>query len=141
MKKLLTLTLLYLFFSCSPEDESPIEACPNEMKMFVKESLSLELTRQEWSISRVQSSEGFVTLSLAGSTNGDSLVIRVFNEGLPFDEGIRLQSDGTFATEITVETFFVNTLPIGEFQQMARLKVFKGAEILEAGLESCTLKF
>lgn len=143
MKKIIFLFLgIALLASCSKkESHQSIILCQQEPKTYSdSDSTSISLTDETWYLTRNNHDGGYVRLQISGSTNGDSVFVRTYGDGLISDYKVNLDSLKKFHSDIEI-SFTYSTLPEDEFTSGTIVKVYRATDILSVELKSCTLRY
>jgi hypothetical protein len=138
--------IIFLFFgiallaSCSKkENHASIIICQQEPKTYSDtDSTFLSLTDETWYLTRNNHDGGDVRLQLSGSTNGDSVFIRTYGDGLVSDYKVNLDSLKKFNSDVEI-SFTYSSLPEGNFTSGTIVNVYRATNIFSVELKSCTL--
>jgi hypothetical protein len=133
---------LISFVSCAKEATKDIVDCCSKGSGTFDSSngTTLSLTKQDWFLKRNSIGGGTINVGLSGTTNGDSIAILTFGDGLLYYYKIDLDSEKHFNQDISI-SFTATTVPSGSFKRTTNLLVFKGSDTLKVDLESCPLSY
>ena len=133
---------LLTFASCTKEEKKDVvDSCSKGSGTFSSTSgTTLNLTKQDWVLKRNNIGGGNISVDLSGTTNGDSVTIRTYGDGLIYDYKIALDSEKHFNEDISI-SFTANSEPSGSFKKSTYILVYKGSDILRVDLESCSLSY
>jgi len=128
--------------SCAKEEKKDVvDSCSKGSETFCSTSgVTLNLTKQDWYLTRFSVNGGCISVGLAGTTNGDSLTILTRGDGLLSDYKIPLNSVKEFNQDISI-SFTATSVPKGFFTEPTYLLVYKGNDTLRVNLESCSLSY
>jgi len=133
---------LLIMTSCAKEEKSDaVDSCLKGGGTFSStRGTTLNLTKQDWYLTRNEHGGGFISVGLAGTTNGDSLTILTRGDGLFYDYKIPLNSNKQFNQDIST-SFSANSVPSGSFKEPTYILVYRGNDTLRVNLESCPLSY
>ena len=133
---------LLIMTSCAKEEKSDaVDSCSKGGGTFSSISgTTLQLTKQDWYLTINEHGGGFISVSLTGSTNGDSLTILTRGDGLLYDYKIPLNSNKQFNQDVSI-SFSANSVPSGSFKEPTYILVYRGNDTLRVNLESCPLSY
>jgi len=133
---------LIIIASCTREEKKDVAyRCSKGSSTYSSTSgTTLNLTRQDWFLTRNVIGGGNVNVGLTGTTNGDSITILTRGDGLLGNYKIALDSRKQFNPDISI-SFTATSVPLGSFKVSTYLLVFKGNDTLRVELESCPLKY
>jgi len=128
--------------SCAKEEKKDaVDNCSKGSGTFSSTSgTTLNLTKQDWYLTRNDIGGGYISVGLTGTTNGDSLTILTRGDGLLCDYKIALNSNKQFNQDISI-SFTATSVPSGSFTTSTYLLVYKGSDTLKVDLESCPLSY
>ena len=128
--------------SCTKERKKDfVDSCSKGSESFSSTSgTTLNLTKQDWFLKRNNIGGGNISVGLSGTTNGDSVTIRTYGDGLIYDYKIVLDSEKHFNEDISI-SFTAASIPSGSFNKSTYILVYKDSDILRADLESCPLSY
>jgi len=128
--------------SCAKEEKKDVvDSCSKGSGTFSSTSgTTLNLSKQDWYLTRNDIGGGNISVGLSGTTNGDSLTILTRGDGFFYDYKIPLNSKKQFNKDITI-SFTANSVPSGSLTESTNILVFKGSDTLRVALESCPLSY
>lgn len=147
MKTFILLFLLMLgVASCEKDDVTETPQVYNN-----SEGTSINFSRIDWSTTTETYTNGSgkgnslvgVNLKLAGFTNGDSVKVKTYGDGLIGYENIDLDKNKKFNDTVYISFSYIQTADIPEegFTRNTSILVFKGADTLNVTLTSGELKY
>ena len=122
MKKIILLLVIIAFTSCTKVDDA-----------------TLSITTSQWYLTRDIYGDGFVSLKIIGSTNGDSVMILTSGDGVLYWAKVYLDSEKNFNTDITIG--FFHEVPTAEFEMSTKVVAYKGNDSIMIPLNSGKLKY
>jgi hypothetical protein len=134
---------LSILTSCSKEAENKTESITNcqveDSTYGNSNNTYIHLKTQEWYLKNHNSFMS-VKLLVSGSSNGDSITIRTYGDGLIMDAEIELNPEKEFEKDITI-SFTAAPVTGKEFTPSTKLIVYKDSDTLNVDLQGCTLRY
>ena len=111
----------------------------------------VNISRADWITTRESYTSGFmggnsilgVKLKLSGFTNGDSVKVKTFGDGLIGYEKVKLDSQKAFkdTVQISFSLTLTTNIPVDGFTKSTSLLIFKGSDTLNVILNSGELRY
>ena len=111
----------------------------------------VNISRAEWITTRESYTAGFmggysildIQLKLSGFTNGDSVKVKTYGNGLIGYEKIKLDSLKAFkdTVQISFSLTLTTNIPVDGFTESTSLLIFKGSDTLNVILNSGVLRY
>jgi len=147
MKTIIWILLSVLAFdSCKKDDSVDSLKVYNDSK-----GTFINITRADWFTTKESYTSGFmggssflgVKLKLIGFTNGDSVKVKTYGDGLIGYEKVKLNSQNAFndTIQISFTLTFTTNIPVDGFTKSTSLLIFKGSDTLNVILNSGELRY
>ena len=131
--------LLVSFSSWRCKNNDLIDSCnSNYQQTYNYKGITLTLSEEEWYLTRFGKNGLKVNLKISGYTNGNSISIESYGDGLNGNMGIELSPEKTFETDIEI-SFTAASVPKGDFTKETIMYVYKNKDTLKVNLLSCPL--
>ncbi len=143
----LLIVLFMILTSCTKKDDNKDSA-----KVYSdSKGTSITISNADWFTTKESYTTGYtggysfldVNLKLSGFTNGDSVKVKTYGDGLINYEKVKLDDKRNFNDTITISFLMILTtnIPRDEFTKSTILMIFKGSDTLDVSLISGQLKY
>lgn len=147
MKTIIWILLSVLAFdSCKKDNSVDSSKVYND-----SQGTFINITSADWFTTNESYTSGFtegrcilgVKLKLIGFTNGDSVKVNTYGDGLIGYQKVKLDSQNTFNDTAQISFSFTNTtkIPVDGFTKSTSLLIFKGSDTLKVILNSGELRY